>query len=347
MILHDLILKYLPNITITNSWKRINCPLCVYRGEPRPDKKKSGSYIFNYDGEIKYTCFRCKANFYWQPYISLKKNHEEFLGILGADTTEIENAKIEILKNYWKNNQSDTNISNSDKLEKNTKICFPLPDKAKSLKYWIKKENHSKNFIDVCNYLFSRGTFFVSAYKYYWSPEKLFSRRLIVPFYKNGEIVGYSARAIDENVNPKYYMKRPKNYLFNADTLYTSQKYVFIVEGIFDAIAVNGIAICGSNINREQVDFLKNFDKEYIIVPDRSKTTTNFIDIAEKNQWWVSVVPSFHYDDKPVWQPEIKDCADAVKNYGRLYTIYSLLENKTKNYTKSKIIYNSMVGNKK
>lgn len=339
MLLHDLIIRYIPGIVYTSDWKRINCPFCIYRGEPRPDRKKCGSYIFQPEGEVKYVCFRCKASFFWKPYVNLKKNDEEFLSLAGLNAEEIKKVKLEIIKNNFYN-KDNTITGSSDKKE--TFVKYDLPSGSKRIKEVLNDNCKDKNFIDVCKYLLSRGDFFVSAYEYYWTPKGKFSRSLIIPFLYGNTIVGFTARFIDENAQPKYYMKRPKNYIFNSDILFSEQKYVFITEGPFDAIAVNGIAICGSNINDEQIRFLKRFDKEYIIVPDRMKTQTNFISVAERNGWWVSIIPSFHYDKKAIWEFDTKDCADAVRKYGRLYTIYSLLENKSKNYLKCKVIYNSL-----
>jgi hypothetical protein len=327
----------------TDNWKRINCPFCVYRGETKPDKKKSASYIVNYNGEIKYHCFRCKITFYWKPYSPLNSKHEEFLVLLGLNVDDIKRISFEILRYSITENNSETR--NNSKIEFSLTLKeekFELPKESKTIEKWLNLNCENRNFIDTCKYLIERGEHLLNSYEYYWTPYVKFTRSLILPFFKNGEIVGFTARYIDSTKKQKYFMKRPKNLFFNYDILFSDQEYVFIVEGPFDAISVNGIAVCGSKINREQIELLKKFDKEYIVVPDRLKTVTNFIEVAEENNWWISVVPYIHYNNNPIWEPDIKDCADAVKKYGKLYTIYSLLENKSKNYIKSKIIYNSL-----
>ena len=114
--------------------------------------------------------------------------------------------------------------------------------------------------------------------------------------------------------------------MFNLDQLYTKErKYAILVEGPFDAIGIDGIGLLGSKINQVQANYLNTFDRKFILVPDRDKTGERLIEEALRYGWGVSF---------PQWDDDIKDVADAVKKYGRIFTLKSILEAVENNPTK-------------
>src|SRR5690606_24687957 len=118
----------------------------------------------------------------------------------------------------------------------------------------------------------------------------------------------------------------PINFIFNADVLQSSVKYVFVTEGVFDALAINGVSVLGNAFNQEQADVLKKSGKEIIVVPDNDEAGNHMFVLAEKHGFYVAI---------PEW-PE-KDMAEAVLKYGRLTVIKHLLEIKTRNFWKFKL----------
>jgi DNA primase len=68
--------------------------------------------------------------------------------------------------------------------------------------------------------------------------------------------------------------------------------------------------------NDTQIMRLKTLGKEIVVVPDRDRAGAKMIKTAAEQGWSVSLPP---------WQPDIKDVADAVKRYGRLYTLATIL----------------------
>ena len=68
--------------------------------------------------------------------------------------------------------------------------------------------------------------------------------------------------------------------------------------------------------------------KVVIVCPDRDKSGSNLIDVALENNWMVSF---------PEWENNIKDCADAVKHYGRLYTLKSVIDSAINNKAKIQV----------
>ena len=69
--------------------------------------------------------------------------------------------------------------------------------------------------------------------------------------------------------------------------------------------------------NDTQVARLQALGKEIICVPDRDQPGSKMLKHAIKNEWTVSLPP---------WGDDVKDVADAVKRYGRLYVLATILQ---------------------
>ena len=158
------------------------------------------------------------------------------------------------------------------------------------------------------------------------------NQRIIVPCYFNRKIVGWVSRHIKPNkdTTPKYYVNIQRDYLFNVDQLYTKdRKYVILVEGPFDAIGIDGVGLLGSQVTDIQAEFLNSFNKKIILVPDRDRAGKKLIPSAIKHGWSVSF---------PEWDKNVKDVADAVKKYGRLFTLRSILDTSEDNSMKINVL---------
>ncbi len=90
--------------------------------------------------------------------------------------------------------------------------------------------------------------------------------RIVIPFTKRGEIVGFSARAINIDVKPKYHTEGPKGgVLLGLDQV--KGDYVVICEGPFDALRIkNAVALQGNTITDEQLVQLLTNAPDYVIV---------------------------------------------------------------------------------
>ena len=114
--------------------------------------------------------------------------------------------------------------------------------------------------------------------------------------------------------------------MFNLDQLYTSErKYAILVEGPFDAIGIDAIGLLGAKINQVQANYLNTFDRKFILVPDQDKSGERLVAEALRYGWSVSF---------PQWDDDVKDVADAVKKYGRLFTLKGILDAVEDNPTK-------------
>lgn len=322
----DLIRSALPagRRKIGSGWESFNCPCCVAMGETRPDTRNRGGIIFTSDGGFSYHCFNCKIKVHWEPGSFFGKRQQLFAKCLGLSTEQIRKLKF----NAWRlRNQIDLKIE-VDYKSKWTDITFSessLPDGALAFDQLMKSASPPSGFLNALQYLQDRDEYLVNACTYYWSPSLKhdMNRRIIIPFYWQDKIVGYAGRLITGKPNrntPRYYGKIPENYLFNNKVLYSKDRvYVVVVEGVLDAIAVDGLGLLGSTVSGVQVDWINSSGLEPILVPDRDRAGDGLMDIAIEQGWSVSF---------PQWEDNVGDVADAVSKYGRLFTLKGIIDNK-------------------
>ena len=149
---------------------------------------------------------------------------------------------------------------------------------------------------------------------YYWSPELAFRDRLIIPFYYEKRIVGYTARTVKDN-KVKYLTDSQPGFVYGLDEQSYNKVFCILCEGPIDAIHVDGCALTGSDINDQQALLLNRLNKEIFVVPDRDKAGSKLVEQAIDRGWSVSL---------PDWEEGINDIGEAVNKYGRLYTLYSI-----------------------
>jgi len=201
-----------------------------------------------------------------------------------------------------------------------------LPKDSKPIIEWLEEDPNS-DVIACADYIVNRGME-LDWYNWHWSPENGYRDRLLLPFYCNQETVGWTGRKITEG-KPKYLTDAQAGYVFNVDPQQDDREYVLVVEGQFDAIAVDGVAIMHNEPNATQIARIKMLGKTVIVVPDRDKPGAKIITAALENEWAVSIPP---------WESDIKDCADAVKKYGRLYTLLTIINYKETNKIKIQLL---------
>ncbi len=109
---------------------------------------------------------------------------------------------------------------------------------------------------------------------YVYKTHSEFHKRIFIPFYENGRIVYFLARAFDGS---KLRYKNPKNVsasnvVFNIDKI---EDEVFIFEGVFDAMSLKSqVATCmlSSNLKREQaIKILDRMPERIIFVLDNDQ----------------------------------------------------------------------------
>jgi hypothetical protein len=194
-----------------------------------------------------------------------------------------------------------------------------LPLESEPIIDWA---NKSSALIDklapVIKYLTDRNLY-LEDYPFYWTPKVGFSNRIIIPFYFEGKVVGYTARAIND-AKPKYISEQQPGYVFNLDRQTTDRAFVIVCEGPIDAISIDACAIMGAEIKDSQNWLLKQLGREIVLVPDKDHEGPKTVEQAIEFGWSVSM---------PDWPAGIKDVNDAVVKYGKLMTLLSILQTAT------------------
>jgi DNA primase len=96
------------------------------------------------------------------------------------------------------------------------------------------------------------------------------------------------------------------------------------VEGVFDALSISGLAVLHADISDAQARLIRSLDREVTVVPDQDSAGMKMIDRALDLGWAVSM---------PEWE-SCKDVNDAVKRYGRLATLITIMQARETNRIK-------------
>ncbi len=331
-----LVLEFVKNAIPVNwhanptGWISGNCPMCVTNGESRPDTKGRGGFLFE-EEKFRYNCFNCGYTTGWSAGKGVSTRLKRLLFQFGIEESDIQRLQLELMK------EADVATLLLKQKKRNEPVIIDwqeikLPEGAQTLTNY--NGDATPEFINTVEYLFERG-FDITDHRFMYSPAKQparMNKRVILPFYYKNKIVGYTGRWVGNPPEgmPKYYNQQPsKNFVYGLDRQTAEKTTVIVTEGIFDAIATDGVAIGSNNINDDQANVIDNLRKRVILLPDRDKAGLKAINTAIERGWGVSF---------PEWDVTLKDASDAVQHYGRLYTVRSILDSVVTNNTKIKVL---------
>lgn len=149
---------------------------------------------------------------------------------------------------------------------------------------------------------------------------KSLRNRLIIPAFRGDKLLYWQARDLDGKAKEKYLNPDiPRsNIIVGMDRLYEDVKApLFVTEGIFDALHLNGVAVMENKLTSQQAELLKRSPRRKVIVPDRKGDSKKLAMDGISEGFGVSI---------PNWGGE-KDVDDAVRRYGRLYVAKSIIDN--------------------
>lgn len=287
--------------TSPSGWTSFNAPCCHHRGHNRDTRKRAG--VMFTEGVV-YNCFNCKFTASWQPGRNITDKFKTLCRWLGASDDDIKQLVFEALKTESIDYEPEHYVERVRFTEKE------LPEGAQSLSYWIDSniEGIDEFIRPVVEYVLDRGHNPLDN-NFYWSPAEGYIDRVIIPFRYDGKIVGNTARKITAG-KPKYLSDQHPFFVFNIDAQEEQNQYLFVCEGPFDALAVGGVALLTNEISQQQAHIINNLNKKVIVIPDQDQAGVTLINQAVDYGWSVAF---------PNWDADVKDCADAVLRYGRLF----------------------------
>ncbi len=347
-----------------NKWISFNAPCCTHTGETQ-DRRRRGGVLYAPDGGISYHCFNCGFKTSYRPGRALSYKFKRWLEWMGADENLVQRMIVEALRV-----KEQLPVEHTE--DKTKQISFEprsLPEHSATLKQlglnvalkadWTSDSKIiwldslvSKDVLDIIDYVGSRLPQDANTKKYdfYYTETTAYNlhRRLIIPFYWQQQIVGYTARAVKDDIKPRYHSNHPADYVFNINMQTADRQFVIVVEGPFDAMAVDGVAVLSSEVSEQQADIINSLGREVIVVPDfdaKINPTTgkkvwsgrSLIEAALEYEWSVSF---------PIWNEQYKDTAEAARQLGQLFVLKSILQAKQTNPLKielqAKQIYNKL-----
>jgi hypothetical protein len=304
-IVSDTLTIFLPGKrkTTPSGWTSFNAPCCVHNGESA-DKKARGGLITEVD-TVSYHCFNCGYKASWQPGRSFSHKMKKLFQWLGAPDDVITKVALDVMR------ENEGVEVRERKIEIPTFQTVPLPPDAVKI---ADITEFNKFSIAVLEYIAARNLNLDDT-TYYWSSSLAYRDRIIIPFYFEKRIVGWTARTITVDKKPKYINEQQPGFVYGLDNQTFDKQFAILCEGPIDAIHVGGCAIGGSEVNDTQALLLNRLTKDIVVVPDRDSAGKKLVERAIDLGWSVSL---------PDWTSDINDIGDCVNKYGRLYALYSI-----------------------
>lgn len=319
--IQQTVLQLLParRKTAQNGWTSFNAVCCPHNGETADTRSRGG--IKTNNGQISYHCFNCqyKASFIPGRHLSFK--FRKLLAWLGADDLTVRRLVIEAVR--LKEIVSPEELA-KEPVEEIVYEARTLPEGSVSFDEWTTYLTMQGDGYVVPDRVV-RGVHYVdhrqidiNKYKFFLTDNEAYNlhRRIIIPYYYKKELVGYTARTWEPDVRPKYWSSHPADFVFNLDNQLPDSKFVVVCEGPFDAMAIDGVSVSGSEISDTQVEQIDRLQREVIVVPDTDRAGRKLVDRAIEAGWTVSF---------PIWHETCKDINEAVIKYGKLFVLKSIL----------------------
>jgi hypothetical protein len=300
----DTVTSYLPpkRKATPSGWISFNA-ICCHNNGNSMDTRGRGGIMLN-EG-LSYHCFNCGFKASWQPGRTMSTKLKKLLQWLHVPDDLVTKCAIEALR------QKEDSEYKSEINPIPTFIDKALPLGSEPVASYL--DYPPDDLMPALEYLVSRNLY-LEDYPFYWTPEDGFQNRIIIPFYKDNRLVGWTARLIRDG-KVKYISEQQPGYVFNLDRQGYDRKFVIVCEGPIDAICIDGCAVMSNEVGTQQITQINQLNKEVVVVPDRDMAGLKLAEQAIELGWSVSM---------PDWSDDIKDINDALRKYGKIYTLWSI-----------------------
>ena len=284
-----------------SGWISFNAPCCIHRGDTQ-DKRQRGGMKPGLDGSWSYHCFNCgyTASFVLGRNLTFKAR--KLLEWMSVPQEEIERINLESLKHKSIEGLLGERQEIVNKLQSIEFEDRDLPAETQELNDFAKE------------YLQKRCVPLDYPFLYKTMPR----RGVVIPFTHNNQVVGHTTRFLDDRT-PRYIQDIQPGYVFGTDLQKNNWQTVIVVEGVFDALSINGLAVLHAEINEAQVRLIRSLGRDVVVVPDQDEAGMKLVDRAVELGWAVSM---------PGWPAGVKDVNDAVIQLGSLGTLLTIMQAK-------------------
>lgn len=275
LLIEDVISEY---IHLEKSGKNYKA-LCPFHTEDTPS-------FFVFPNTQTFKCFGCGAQ---GDVITFVEKYEN-ISFVDAIKKLSKKANITLEEESEELHKRVLNILNSKYYE--TLALLPQDHPAK--KYVLNRFNEQE--IQTFSLGYSSGIEYEDIFKAFSEPllelnyknHDMFKNRIIFPIKDiNGDVIGFTARAIDEQTTPKY-INSPDSFLFDkkhvlyniniAKKFATTNDLVIITEGVADTIKMlsigfpNTVGLLGLDVSFEKVKLISSLSKNQILMLDNDNS---------------------------------------------------------------------------
>lgn len=308
------LLAYLParRKSTASGWLSFDAPCCIHNGESADRRQRGGIKIV--DHGWSYHCFNCgyTASFMLGRHLSYRARR--LLEWLGVPAQDIERVNLESLRHRSMAGIIDDRQRTANVLQ------------------GIRFEDRDCPYIDVITpehteqwqYLRDR----CAPLDYPFMLPVVYDKRglagimgrsgVVIPFTYDNRMVGHCIRFLDDRA-PRYIHDIQPGYVFGTDLQRPGWQHAIVVEGVFDALSISGLAVLHAEISDSQARLIRGLGREVTVVPDQDTAGMKLVDRAMELNWAVSM---------PEWPDGIKDVNDAVRHQGRLATLIQIMQSR-------------------
>ena len=198
----DTVLTYLPakRKTTPSGWTSFNAPCCHHNGHTADTRGRGG--VIQNDGGISYHCFNCGYKCSWQPGRPFSHKMRRLLQWLGTSDDVINKVALDVMR------ENEGVEAQERSIVLPTFNTVALPESSRRIQDWadycaLEPGGLDKNLIKIFEYMKDRNLYMDDT-DYYWTPELAYRDRLIIPFYYEKRIVGWTARTVNPDKKPRY-----------------------------------------------------------------------------------------------------------------------------------------------
>ena len=296
------VLSYLParRKPSASGWISFNAPCCEHNGESRDRRSRGG--IKTTPTGWSYHCFNCgfTASFVLGRTLTFKAR--KLLSWMNVPQEEIERINLESLKHKSIEGLLGDRQEIVNRLQSIAFEDRDLPADTQTLNE--QAEEYLRKRCAPPDYPF--------LYKTMPRPG------IVIPFTHDNQVVGHTTRFLD-NRTPRYIQDIQPGYVFGTDLQGANWQCAIVVEGVFDALSINGLAVLHADVNDTQARLIRSLDREIIVVPDQDEPGMRLVDRAVELGWAVSI---------PDWPADVKDVNDAVIRWGKVATLITIMQAK-------------------
>jgi hypothetical protein len=295
------VISYLPakRKQTASGWISVNAPCCVHKGETA-DRRQRGGIKPGADGSWSWHCFNCGYTASFVVGRTLTFKARRLLEWMNVPAEEIERINLESLKHKSIEGLLGERQQVVNQLQN---IVFEDCD--------LPADTQPLNATGEA-YLRSRRLPLDYPFMYKTMPRP----GVVIPFTHDNQVVGHTTRFLDDRT-PRYIQDIQPGYVFGTDLQGANWQYAIVVEGVFDALSINGLAVLHAEINEAQARLIRSLGRDVVVVPDQDEAGMKLVDRAVELGWAVSM---------PDWPEGVKDVNDAVIRWGKLATLITIMQ---------------------